>query len=173
MFRTTQTREQTDTAWGLTRSIFHYLGSMTEKLLTLPRCMCACIKSLQSCSTPCDPMDCSLPWLLCPWDSPGKNSGVDSYSLLQGILLTQGLNLCLLCLQDWWRSSLPIAPPEQGSVVKNLPANAGDTGDMDSTPRYLGERNGYPLQYSCLENPIDRGAWWAMVHTGSQRVTRD
>ena len=52
-------------------------------------------------------------------------------------------------------------------VVKNLPANAGDTGDAGLIPesgRSPGERNGNPLQYSCLENPIDRGAWQATVH---------
>ena len=46
-------------------------------------------------------------------------------------------------------------------MVKNPPANAGDVGDTGSIPgleRYPGEGNGYPLQYSCLENPIDRGA---------------
>ena len=51
-------------------------------------------------------------------------------------------------------------------VVKNLPANAGDIRDTGSIPglgRSPGERNGYPLQYSCLENPMDRGAWWATV----------
>jgi len=54
-----------------------------------------------------------------------------------------------------------------GSVVKNLPSNAGDTGDEGLNPglgRYPRERNGNPLQYSCLENSMDRGAWWATVH---------
>ena len=54
-----------------------------------------------------------------------------------------------------------------GSVVKNLPANAGDTGDSDSVPglgRSPGEGNGSALQYSCLESPMDRGAWWAAVY---------
>ena len=49
-----------------------------------------------------------------------------------------------------------------GSVVKNLPANAGDMGDLGSTPgseRFPGGENFNPLQYSCLENPMDRGAW--------------
>ena len=53
------------------------------------------------------------------------------------------------------------------SVVKNLPANAGDTGDNGSIPgseRSLGGGNGYSLQYSCLENPMDRGAWQTKVH---------
>ena len=54
-----------------------------------------------------------------------------------------------------------------GSVVKNLPANAGDTRDESSIPglgRSLRVGNGSPLQYSCLENSMDRGAWWAIVH---------
>ena len=53
------------------------------------------------------------------------------------------------------------------SVVKNPPANARDTGDAGSIPGSggsAGEGNGHPLQYSRLENPMDRGAWWAMVH---------
>jgi len=45
--------------------------------------------------------------LLCPWDSPGKNTGVDCYALLQGIFQTQGLNLHLLCLLLWQAGSLP------------------------------------------------------------------
>ena len=52
-------------------------------------------------------------------------------------------------------------------MVKNLPANAGDAGDMGSIPRSgrsPGEVNGTPLRYSCLENCVDREAWWAIVH---------
>ena len=51
-------------------------------------------------------------------------------------------------------------------MVKNLPVNAGDERDMGSIPglgRSPGEGNGNPLQYSCLGNPIVRGAWWATV----------
>ena len=54
-----------------------------------------------------------------------------------------------------------------GSMVKNPPANAGDTGDASSIPwsgRYPGVGNGNPLQYSCLENSRNRGAWQATVH---------
>ena len=53
------------------------------------------------------------------------------------------------------------------SVVKNPPVNAGDTGHAGLIPglgRCLGGGHGSPLQYSCLENPIDRGAWWATLH---------
>ena len=52
-------------------------------------------------------------------------------------------------------------------VVKNLPANAGDIRDMSSIPgsgRSSGGGHGKPLQYSYLENPMDRRAWWAAVH---------
>ena len=54
-----------------------------------------------------------------------------------------------------------------GKKRNKTPANAGDIRDVDSTPdsgRLPGGGHGNPLQYSCLENPMDRGAWWAMVH---------
>ena len=59
-------------------------------------------------------------------------------------------------------------------VVKNLPANAGDIRDADSIPgsgKSPGGGNGNPLQYFCLENPRDRGAWQATVHKVSQSQT--
>jgi hypothetical protein len=49
-------------------------------------------------------------------------------------------------------------------VVSHLPANAGDVGLVPGLGRYFGEGNGNPLPYSCLENPMDRGAWWAPGH---------
>ena len=49
--------------------------------------------------------------LLCPWNSPGKNTGIGCHALLQGIFLTQGSNLCLLCLLHWQANSLPLMPP--------------------------------------------------------------
>ena len=52
----------------------------------------------------------------------------------------------------------------RGAVVENPPANAGDTGLIPGLGRSPGEGNGNPLQYSCLENSMDRGAWWAIVH---------
>ena len=61
------------------------------------------------------------------------------------------------------------------SVVRNLPTNAGDTGDVGSvlgSGRSPGKGNGNLLQYSCLENPMDRGAWQATV-MGSQRVRHE
>ena len=60
-------------------------------------------------------------------------------------------------------------------VVKNLPANAGDIRDTGSIPgsgRSPGEGNGNSLQYSCLGNPMERGAWQATVHGGAKSQTR-
>ena len=67
-----------------------------------------------------------------------------------------------------WRVNLA---SEVVLVVKNPPVSAGDMRDVGSIPgsgRSPGGGNGYPLQYSCLENPMNRGAWWATVH----RVTK-
>jgi len=58
-----------------------------------------------------------------------------------------------------------------GTVVKNLPANARDERDVDLIPksgRSPEVGNGNPLQYSCLENPRDRGAWWAAIYGVAQ-----
>ena len=60
-------------------------------------------------------------------------------------------------------------------MVKNPPANAGDIRDADPFPESGGPRgrgHGNPLQYSCPENPMDLGTWWATV-LGSQKVGRD
>ena len=51
-----------------------------------------------------------------------------------------------------------------GSEVKPSACNAGDPGSIPGLGRSPGEANGNPLQYSCLENSMDRGAWWATVH---------
>ena len=49
-------------------------------------------------------------------------------------------------------------------MVKKSASNAGDMGSIPGLGRSPGGGNGNPLQYSCLENPMDRGAWWATVH---------
>ena len=58
------------------------------------------------------------------------------------------------------------------SVGKESACNAGDLGSIPGLGRSAGEGNGNPLQYSCLENPMDRGASWAIVH-GVSRVRHD
>ena len=77
--------------------------------------------------------------LLCSWNSPGKNTEVGSHALLQGICLIQGSNLGL---------------PHCRQILYCL-SHKG---------RSLKGGNGNPLQYSCLENSMDRGYWWATVH---------
>ena len=86
--------------------------------------------------------------------------------------------------QDVSRAVLPLKALGQGSlsfwasqvapVLKNPPANAGDIGDVGSilgSGRFLGGGHGNPLQYSCLENLIDRGTWRAVVHRVSKKQT--
>ena len=72
---------------------------------------CVHAKSLQSFSTLSNPLNCSS--LLCPWDSPGENTGVGCHALLQGIFLTQGLKPGFLCLLHWQVGFffLPLVPP--------------------------------------------------------------
>ena len=68
-----------------------------------------------------------------------------------------------------------ICQPGLPRELKNLPANAGDSGDLDSIPglgRSPGEGNAYPLQYSYMDNPMDRGTWQATVHGVSKSRTQ-
>ena len=147
------------------------------------------VKVSQSCLTLCDPMDCSPPGSSIHGDSPGKNTGVGACSLLQGAFPTQRSNLglphcrwilyplslqgemrfCPICVWaiHWW--GFP-----GGSSVKNPPASAGDTRDAGSIPGSgrFHRGHGNPLQCPCLENLVDRGAWWATVHDVSKNPTR-
>ena len=69
----------------------------------------------------------------------------------------------------WWVLSQMV------QVVKNRPASTGDARDAGLIPgsgRSPGVGNGNPLQFSCLEDPIDRGAWWAAVHGVTKGQTR-
>ena len=60
-----------------------------------------------------------------------------------------------------------------GTVIKNLPANAGDAGSIPGSGRSSGEGNGNPLQYSCLENSMDRGVWRATIHGVTESDTTE
>ena len=71
---------------------------------------------------------------------------------------------------NWTNGNIQVA-----LVVKNLPAKPGNVKDSGSIPgsgRSPGEENGMPLQYSCLEHAMDRGAWWAIVHSFAKSWTR-
>ena len=97
--------------------------------------------------------------LLCPWNPSGKNTGVGSQSLLQGIFLIQGLNPGLPhCRQILYHLS------HQGSPFRVIE----EVVKLEFQPRYIChlspvEGNGKPVQYSCLENPLDIAAWQATV----------
>ena len=72
-------------------------------------------------------------------------------------------------------SVLPFVGLHMFSVVKKLPASVGDTGDVASilgSVRSLEEGNGKPLRYSCLKNPMERGAWQATVHGVAKSQTQ-
>ena len=104
--------------------------------------------------------------LLCPWDALGKNTGVGCPFLLQGIFPTQGSNPGLL----HWRQILYRLNHRGNS------ANAGgirDVGLITGPERCPGGVHGNPLQYSYLENPLDRRAWQALQSIVSQRVEQN
>ena len=104
----------------------------------------------------------------CPWDFPGKNTGMGCHPLLQGIVLTQGLNWCFLCLL-LCRQILALPT---GSDGKESACSAGDLGSIPGLGQSPGERHGIPLQYSRLENPMDRGPQQATVHGVAKTWTR-
>ena len=123
------------------------------------------------------------PWtiahrILCPWDFPGKNTGVVCHFLLQGIFPTQ---------RDWTRvSEKAVAPYSRLLPGKShgrrswVGCSPWDCEESDTTERLhfhfsltcIGEGNGNPLQCSCLENPRDKGAWRAAVYGVAQSQTR-
>ena len=107
-------------------------------------------------------MDCKPNRLLCPWNSPGKDTVVGCQFLLQGIFLTSGSNPRLLSLLHWQADSLPLAPPgkpfiswsppyspfSDSSVGKESACNTGDPGSIPGSGRSPGEWMLYLLQYS-------------------------
>ena len=125
--------------------------------------------------------------LLCPWNSPGKNTEVGSCSLLQGNPPNSGIEPRSPALQA---DSFPAEPPGIHLHIhisllfyyfnwwlssKESTCNAGNTGHIGLIPG-LGRspvgQYGNPFQYSCLENSMDRGAWQAIVHSIAKSPTR-
>ena len=107
---------------------------------------------------------------------------LQSQSYLDVLLLiyftSKPVNLCCVyfCFFFFFSTKVEQIGGFPGStVVKNLPVSTGDTGDTSSVPglgRSPGVRNGYPLQYPCLGNPMDRGVRWASDHGTTESQTR-
>ena len=112
----------------------------------------------QSCPTLSDPMDCSL---------PGSSvHGVFQARVLEWLPLSSPF---LIVRIHYYQASQVVL------VVKNMSANAEDIRDVGSIPGLggsPGERNGNSLQYSCWDNPMGRGAWWASVREVTKSWTR-
>ena len=110
--------------------------------------------------------DCKL---IPEWTGIHSNPGVTLYHSFLNTLLNVLLRSFILLRLFWlWASQIKL-------VVKNSPANAGDTREADSVSgsgRSPGGGHGNPLQYSCQENPMDRGVWQATVHAVTKSRTQ-
>ena len=115
-------------------------------------------------------------WL--PLDPMLDTAGLCARDDIANLIHREGLSLILQesaeILRAWELNGPDV--PQLAQLVKNPPAHAGDTKDAGSLPvsgRSPGEGNGDPLRYSCLGNPMDRGAWWATtVHGVTKSQTR-
>ena len=132
-------------------------------------CVCVCMYAWSFAS------------LLCPWDSPGKNTGVGGHFLLHGVFLTQGSPLHLFSISYWQAGSLPLASagkpeaPETWQFIQNtkpfwlsLSRLLWFVSNLFISLLSLWRERiqistllntVIPLQYSCLENPMDGGPW--------------
>ena len=109
---------------------------------------------------------------------PDVSSSLQACQFCQSIFYTTSLlhlSKSLILGLSWYFSGYGcLGASRVVLVVKNQHANAGDVGDMGSIPgsgRSRGEGPGNPFQYSCLENPMDSGAWRAAVHSVAERQT--
>ena len=121
-------------------------------------------------------MDCKPAKLLYPQHFPGKKTRMSCHSLLQGIFLTQESSLHLLycrwILYCWaTREAQVSSVGTWNRLLLFIPAY-GFVFNYYCLDSYFGEGNGTPLQYSCLENPMDGGALWAPVHGVAKSRTR-
>ena len=107
---------------------------------------CIYAKSLHSCPTLCDPIDCKPTRLLCPLGSPGKNIGVICRALLQVILPTQGLSPSLLSVLHWQAGSFPQAPLGKAVSFSLISSNG--------TLSFLSLRAMLPNRTSCNDESV-------------------
>ena len=147
--------------WWLGRRSSSYCPSQPTLIILIQSYvgfLCMLYKSLQLCMTLCDPMDCSPPGFLCPWDSPGKNTGVGCHGPLQGIFLTQGSNLGLLCLLHWQAGILAATPNSYWYNVQAYSAGTGQNLQIHLTSIFLSNR---------MSSPYPNSAWLTSVHHGN------
>ena len=144
LFYNAQREELSPEACGLRPDSLWSIAKLCSRLSSTPRSP-LCVIPPHFCQ--------SVAWNTNPTPGPYSSlsvlSGTETSELPSQILLSQLLGFL------------------GGTVAKHLPARSGDAGDMGSIPgsgRSPGGGHGNPLQYSCLENPMDRGAWWATVH---------
>ena len=130
---------------------------------------------LQHARLPCpswSPGVCSNSCALSQWCCLPISSSVALFSFcLQSFPASGSSSVHYITIQKqiWYWHNLRMA-----LVVKNLPENAGyirDAGSATGSERFPGEGHSNSLQYSCLENPMDRGAWWSTVHGVTKRQT--
>ena len=108
-------------------------------------------------------MDCSLP--------SSSIHGVFQARVLEWVAIA--FSICRKLGHHLCKRPL-IWPANLAQTLKTLPANAGDPGSIPGLGRCPGYGNGNPLQYSCLENSMDKGAWWAKSQSmGPQGVSHD
>ena len=122
----------------------------------------------------CDPVDYSLPGSSLSIRFSRQEYWSGLLCLLQVIFLTQGSNWHLVGLLHWRAGSSPLVPPGKQTELrgKESACQCRRCRFNPGSGRSPGEGNGKPLQYFCLENPMDRGAWWAIVFK-SQTQLRD
>ena len=122
----------------------------------------------QLCPILCDPMDCSLPSSSIHRISQARTVEWVAICFSKGSSPTQGSNPGLPhCRQILYQLSYQGSPNltgSGGSDGKGSACNVGDLGWIPGSGRSPGQGNGNPLHCSCLENPVDRGAWQATVH---------
>ena len=88
------------------------------------------------------------------------------------ILNTCMIIKCILNICTYAHTCIYLIYITYGSGVKECTCNAEDPGLIPGSGRSPGEGNGYPLQYSCQENSMNKGAWWVIVHGVAKRKTR-
>ena len=110
-----------------------------------------------------------------PWCFPSQPGSSSSWTRDESERQDSGWDHFLLVFTWNWTDLCYSRVSQVALVVKNLPANAGDvkgTGSIPGSERFPGGGNGSPPQYSCVENPMDRGAWWATIHRVTKSRTR-